>query len=222
MHAAVLSVYHGKKDYLTPADFSTLNFVNRLSSNSDVFGLFLPSAAPFRERLQLTIQISYFGNRNFFIPTTRGVLLAAGQPIDETHDRLPFEFRLSKEDVEAFRTALYQRFDQRTSCEITRYTKFAADLPRDVTDEVVRRVFERVARRGIRTMFISVDPLTLRLFKRYGFKPYAELPINHTDPGKKEVLAYLTTDSKEFAEVYRRLAESSRSVHTYYLPGAER
>ncbi len=218
-HGHVVERYANVKKYLTPQDLYMLQFSNIGSTNIDVFGLIahdetLPPGTlltkdEIRDRLKVTIQISYYGEFNFFHPTMIGALIAKGIKVRQRVFRLPFEKRLDPDVALAYRRRFYQSFKPETTCEFTRLAKFANDVPRPVFDRFILRAMTTADRRGMKTIVASGDEYTTRLFHRYGFKTYAPLPTNS---GVNEYLSYLEIGSPEYWEVYERLLDSALKV----------
>jgi hypothetical protein len=252
LHEAVLRKYKRKKSYLTEKDLSILRELNKISSNNDVFGLFRydPDLNPADVRdvdnlLLSTIQITYFGDRDFFNPNVRQVERASRLPVDQSQDLLPFAYRLDRDSKKgkSFLKKFNANFSRKDTCEILRYSSFDAKLPLAIEDRLVYDVFRTIVERGMKHIVIGVDNATGRLFSdRYDFMYYDQLPI----PIKKqqqvasdnpagwlfgdlsqppipikyepEFLYYIDVHSPEFQTVYHRLKVHSDEV---MVPGEE-
>lgn len=221
VHDAVLRRYSSKKDYLDKKDLFLLKFGNVWSSNSDVFALLNGSTFSIHEsltsdelnrRLAMAIQISYFGDENYLKPTSRGILRPLGlDQFADSFDLLPFEYRLSEEQRLPLREELSQVFDLRHSCEIGRYAKFQP-LPISTQQKFLLHVFATIRKRGMKTIFAAGDANTIRLFRRYGFKSYGQLPGRR--PDEPEFLTYLDVESPEFERLLHRLSVDSKGTET--------
>jgi len=220
VHGRVLDLYEREKPYLSPQDLWTLYMANKLSNNNDVFAVFKhdpeftwndQTVDRIERDLLTTIQITYFGDEDYFEPTLRGLMRVAGDSTPFYNDRFPFEHRLSDEDIAEFRKTLFATHDPRTTCEVTRYGKFVNNLAVEVTDRLILETLKRIKKRGMKTILVAADELTIRLFRRYGIRPYADLP---TGSGKREILGILEVDSEMFREVFARLSESSARIKT--------
>jgi hypothetical protein len=197
-----------------------LTQLNGFSKNNDVFGLMTYDSTPLpvaisrqeiTDRLLMTIQVSYFGDRDFLKPSIQNLLNYEILPT-ENSDRFPFEFRLPRSEASAeFRQKFHSRFEPRYTCEILRYASFDPYLPIEIEDRFIFNVFNSILDQGMRHIVISVDAATGRLFhRRYGFDPYRELPIPHE--GVKEYLYYLDTDSPRFFTAYYALKKNAKKV----------
>ncbi len=218
LHFAVLDVYRTKKKYLSRQDFQNLKAANLFSNNSDVFGLLdagssLPgqqdSQLEISQRLLLTLQISYPGERNFFRPTLKGLTATTNVEAVFPDDRLPFEYRLPMEHELAFREKFYQRFAKKSTCELTRYAKFQ-NIPQAVHDRFLYEALVTAVKRGMNVLVASGDPFTARLFQRYGFKIFDRLPT--AQEKETEYLTYLEVNSPEFRNLVARLGPSGAAT----------
>ncbi len=218
LHFAVLDVYKEKKKYLTPEDLYHLQASAMFSSNSDVFAVLEAEGKVFSsydtrgkiaDRLLLTLQISYPGERNFFKPTVKGLQVnSGGKPIIDD-DRLPFEYRLNPIQEFDFRDKFYTRFPKSSTCEFTRYAKLKK-LPRSTHDRFLLEALHTAVRRGMKVIIASGDRHTARLFGKYGFKIYGELPTRQRET--KEFLTYLELNSPEFKQVVWDLESSGTAT----------
>jgi hypothetical protein len=218
IHETVLSVYKNRKDYLMPADFERLRQAGNFSTNTDVFALFdndknkadFSSPAEISKSILATMQITYFRQRNYLIPTAHEILRDAGF-YSKGYDLLPFEFRIPLELREVVREGFDQDFDMNTSCEFTRYVRFEG-LPQPVHDRFFLQALKTARDRGVTTIFASVDASTLRLFKnKYGFEIQTRLPKITEE---REFIIYLRVGSEQFNRTYARLSQSSATVTT--------
>lgn len=221
VHDAVLRVYSTKKNYLDTKDLLLLKFGNVWSGNSDVFAVLSGSTFSAYEslhpleidrRLALTIQISYFGDENYLKPTARGIMRPLGmEKYAEAFDLLPFEYRLPEKQRVPLRQKLNEKFDLRHSCEIGRYAKFLP-LPLSTQQKFLLHAFTTIRDRGVKTIFAAGDSNTIRLFRRYGFKNFGQLPTGRQeDP---EFLTYLEVNSPEFERIIHRLTMDSDGTET--------
>jgi hypothetical protein len=220
-HDEVMKAYALHKEYLDETDISPLENVNMSSGNSDVFGLlahdenfyFLDMPLEeIRRRLVRTIQISYWGDRNYFRPTLRGVMLSAELPIYDKEDEFPFEYRIVPELLGAFREKFYKFFVAKKTGELSRYASFA-NVPKPIRDRFVLRAFDKAIERKLKALVISVDTKTQEAFRPYGFSFYSELPTGQTDE-KEFVYYYIIIDGTDFRRAYSRLSISAGKVET--------
>lgn len=218
VHGRVLDAYEIEKPYLRHEDMWALYLANKLSTNNDVIAIFKNDPAfkwknqtidTIERDLISTIQVTYYGDEDYFEPTLRGVMRAAGDVTPFFGDRFPFEHRLSKQQKDEFRKTLFAQYDPQTSCEITRYANFIKNMPRAVTDRLIFETLKRIVKRGVKTIFVAADDYTIRLFRRYGIRPYADLP---TGTNKHEILGVLEVESETFRNVYAKLMLSSIRV----------
>jgi hypothetical protein len=205
LHRAVIASYSDEKEYLTKADLRLLVETNVASQNNDVYGLLnyqrtedlsSLSQEEIQKRLAATIQITYFGNRHFLKPTLREILRSKDfvTPRLQSDDLLPFEFRVPPAVRPKYRAQLAKDFDVTKMAEITRFAKFS-NMPTEVHFRFLYKVFFSAMRHGVRTIVISTDDKTSRLFKRYGFKLYSRLP---TASGAPEYLYYMQLPGRDF------------------------
>jgi hypothetical protein len=216
VHDAVLDTYSSTKHYLDDRDLFLLKFGNVWSGNSDVFALLNGSVFSVHEplplfemekRLSLAIQISYFGDENYFKPTSRGIMRPLGlQDFTMGFDLLPFEYRLPEEKRPFVREELARNFDIQHSCEIVRYAKFTS-VPSDVQAKFLYQVFMTIKKRGMRTVFAAGDANTIRLFRRYGFSKILTLPI--AGRREEEFLTYLNVETPEYEQLLTKLSKQS-------------
>lgn len=218
LHDAVIDKYATVKPYLTPMDLFDLKALNLINDNNDVLGLLdyfqgtdlsTLTAEQIKEHLIMTIQITYFGERNFFTPSPRGILMASGERIDETEDKMPFEHRITPGALPNFRRMFYSDFNRRTICELTRYAKFVNKIPQAIQDKFLLEAIRTAMNRGMKTMIVSADQATARLYRRYGFKVYSELP---TGSGELEYLMYMHSNGPEFVSLLSRLDANASQV----------
>ena len=219
IHDQVLQKYRETKEYLSDADLKALRAHPLLSDNSDVIYLLKnppPPQDPARgytvrdltSHPALTIQISYYGDRDFLKPTLEGVLEAAGFPTEQDGDKYPFEYRLSADAAEEFRAALDERFQSASTAELVRYVKFG-DVPRNVQELFILRTMQLVQKRKMKTVLAAGDPLTTRLFRGFGFSVFAPLP---TDTDVHEWLSFIETESEKFGALHERLSSGTRDI----------
>lgn len=229
-HRKVINTYDEVKDYLTDDDLALLNLYNMVSNNNDVLGLMQgPSIdgpiEDLRPReisrdLKETIQISYFGDRDFINPTNKGVLRAMGYPVSDGNSRLPFAYRLDPEKADKFLVEFYGQYPIYRTCEMNRYVKFDPKLPKDVSDLFNLDAFLTAILRGMHIAIASVDAKTMKRFKiDYGFELYKELPIDprlqkNRKNGLKvpEYLIVLNMTTPAFRKVLNRLLKSSEKI----------
>lgn len=217
VHDAVLESYVQRKKYLSPNDLHQLTSYNHESGHNDVFALMSTQAKPMElmtyeeltRELLITIQISYYGTRDFLAPSLKGVLTASGFAADESNDRLPFEYRIPKDQLSLFRQKFYGRFDRFKTCELNRYAKFGK-FEGAIQDYFLLNALVTARNRGMKTIIASVDKYTSRLFRSYGFKLYGPLPTERGD--LQEELLYMQIDSVEFNDFFNRLAMGSENV----------
>jgi len=218
VHDSVLAKYKERKPYLSADDFQLLENINRQSGNSEVLGVlnYDDSALvditedKLVDRLLATIQITYFGDRNYLFPNLRSLYEANGLEVSDEGDKFPFEYRLDEDKIREFRSKFYKRFEAKTTCEFTRYAKFE-NLPDQVQSRLLHEALRRAKNRGIKTIVASSDDGTKRLFQRYGFQLYPEeLPIKNSVAN--EHLLFLEVDSFQFQEVYNRLEMTSNGL----------
>jgi hypothetical protein len=220
LHDVVLTKYQEMKKYLTSRDFAMLDWTSGWSDNSDLFAIvngdpLTPEKMTLQaleKKIALTIQITYFGRKDFERPTLQGALDANLLRKYSVEDELPFEFRLGPAMRKEFAERVYTRFDRATTCEFMRYAKVDKDLPRDIHDRFLLEALLTAKMRGMKTILASGDSFTSRLFRRYGFEIFDRLPTNQV--GEIEYLSYLDTDSPAFAAVIQMLNASSRDVET--------
>lgn len=202
-HDAVLSEYFKAKGYLKDVDRYLLELPNRRSSNNDVFGILShhlenrdeSGLAPPAGDLLLSIQLSYFGNRNFFEPSAPELSGSSIQGPVRPGENFPFEYRLDSSQRVEFLSGLYGRFDMHRTAEVTRYARFAK-VPWSIHSRLLERTLMTAVARGMRTLLVSADSSTERLFRRYGFRRYAELPTRQNMA--REYLMYLEMPSHEY------------------------
>lgn len=219
LHGEVIEVFKKKKKYISPEGFEQLEQVNKDSTNIDVFGLIkfdkVAASRPLsdeqiHDRLGMTLQISYYGERNFFDASLSEVLRAHGFEVPTLRvDQFPFETRLDPKRAYYFRERFYNVFDRHTTCEFTRLAKFAKDLPRPMVDRFIYEAFETAEKRGMKTFVASADSKTSRIFQHYGFKVYSLLPVP-TD--EEEVLLVIDVNSPHYQQVKNRLLDSALKV----------
>lgn len=221
-HDAVMEVYAKKKDYLEPEDFAKLIAYNQHSSHNDVFGLMyshpmLMSDISYEDighELAMTIQVSYYGSRNFLEPSLKGVLAARGFGYFEDQDRLGFEFLIPDHKLVQFRSEFYSEFEAKSTCEMTRYLnqyrrgRALAMFPTGFQSLFLKRALGTAKTEGMKTIVAVGDKDTMILWQRYGFKLWRQLPID----GEPEFLLYLKTDSPEYSAFYNRLEAASQDV----------
>ncbi|MGE0525942.1 MAG: hypothetical protein AB7G93_10260 [Bdellovibrionales bacterium] len=224
-HRAVLEKYRKKKPYLQTADLRLLELINEISDNSDVFGLLkyddgsdlrTLSVNEIQDRLLLTMQVHYFGDRSFFRPTVRGMMISLGKEIHDSYDRFPFEYRIPLSLAGTIRKNVYSRFNPKTTCELTRLAKFVQVLPYDVSASFLLRVLDRARSRGMETMLVSLDSRTMRLFRReYGIKELIPLPTDQNEV--PEFLGYMDLRGTEFTTLYAELTKVALA-HNAIIP----
>jgi hypothetical protein len=206
MHGAVLLRYEETKPYLSREDLLTLERINSISSNNDVYGLTKDGV------LILTIQVTYYGDRRYDKPNLRQILPSQELPTAENKDLFPFEYRFGNLITPEFREKLFTRFDPRYTCEIIRYSSFDPKIPIEIEDRFVLNLFKTIRERGMKHILIGVDQATARLFSyRYGFKHFADLPALNGKK-QKEFLYYMDVDGPEFVFINSALTHSSRAV----------
>lgn len=218
IHEAVLDRYFQSKTYLDPQKVQQLREPNVISGNSDVFGLIesppdiLELKAPEIERALLeTLQISYFGDESYFLPSLEGALLHLGDESLHYQSRFPFEYRLRADQAAAFRRKLLQRFDPDSTCEFTRFMKFSKTLPRPVANRFLYEGMLAAQKRGMTAILASSDTRTSRFFRQaYAFKSFARLPTEQN--AEIEYLQYIRTGSPEFRRTLKMLLATSREV----------
>jgi len=222
VHDAVMAVYADKKGYLEPDDFAKLIAYNLHSSHNDVFSLMYtpPSVLPYMRyedilpEMAMTIQISYYGLRNYIDPSLKGVLAARGFGYYEAEDRLPFEYLIPDENLKAFREKFYAQFDAPTTCEMNRYiklqsnTKYSTADPTDVHSLFLLRAIGKAKDEGMKTIVAVGDKNTMVIWRRYGFKLWGRLPTE----GEAEYLMYLEVESSQYIAFYNRLMLRSEEV----------
>lgn len=218
IHAQVLRKYQERKGYLGTNDLRALMSHALFSDNCDVLYLIENPRPPVNQaaytlrdlgdKAALTMQLSYFGDRNFFRPSVRGLLSAAGFPIHDNSDLYPFEHRLDEDAALKFRAALDARYSSETAGELVRYVKFA-EIARPVHSLVLLRTMQLAQKRGVQNVFAAGDPKTTRLFRLYGFSHYQNLPI---ESGVTESLTHLEVGSEVFNTVFQKLSADSRNV----------
>jgi len=218
VHDAVMELYKKTKPYLNPEDFRTLSYLNKQSGNSDVLALLRsdPSEEPsdlltepeINERLVLTIQISYLKTHSYMKAEIPSLSLNGEVTIRDT-DLYPFEYRIEVKDRPTFRNKVHGRFPVLKTCEMLRYGSFDTKLPQAVRDRFLFQAFERARSRGMRYIIAGADKFTARLYKRYGFQIFAELPIAGQE---KEYLTYVDMESPEFKTIYENLRVSGKQV----------
>lgn len=224
LHKSVLEKYKVRKPYLDSVQIEDLNLPNTVSGNSDVFGLLLGLPKPvadlrvddIRSRLVLTAQITYHGDRHFQQPPSlRGLYASAGYIVDEDLDKFPFEYRIAGPEFEKFREKFYSRFPVRTTCEVNRYAMFVKKLPTEVHERFLYHIFKTAENRGMKAMIAEADRKTARLFERYGFKVFAEMPSVQSD--ETEYVVYVERGSPEWKKTMARFAENIDRVHVEKL-----
>jgi hypothetical protein len=221
---AVLELYSKIKTYLNKIDLFFLEVLNQYSNNTDIFVLLSDdpngndedlSNEQLRNRLLMTIQVSYsFVSRDFSKINPAEILKAAEAKTGEHFTRLPFYMRLisSANSAEAFYQEFVKDFAPVTSvCELTRWAQFSNQIPDGVKDRFLFEAIKAALKRGIRTLVASGDSKTTRLFRRYGFKIYKQIPVGHEK--EKEYLSYLSVGSPEFNDLYERLAPTRTRLH---------
>jgi len=218
LHDVVLNRYEQMKEYLTEGDMAMLDWANAQSDNSDLFAIV--NGEPLTadqmtlqtlvDKVALTIQIMYFGKKDFERPTLEGALAVNGMRQIKKDDALPFEARIIPIIRENYVKRVYSRFDPATTCEFMRYAKVDKTLPRDIHDRFLLEVLLTAKKRGMKTVLASGDSLTSRLFRRYGFEIFDRLPTKQV--GEPEYLSYLDLDSEAFAKVVTDLHKSSKDV----------
>lgn len=223
VHDAVMSVYADYKQYLEPDDFSKLIEYNQHSSHNDVFGLMYTPPSLLAEmrfedvfpELLMTIQISYYGSRNYLEPSLKGVMAARGFGYYEQEDRLPFEYLISPEKLPEFRKKFYSAFDAQTTCEMNRYAKLhaLATLPSEYHSLFLLKAITTAKAEGMKTIVAVGDKATMVIFRRYGFKLWGALPVK----GEPEYLMYMEIDSSEYLAFFNRLSLRSEDVKVKQL-----
>jgi len=227
IHRAVLEKYKERKGYLTGKDFWILTALNRLSSNNDVFGLYkhdpkiTSSSSTMNPNDLLTaIQITYFGDRDYFNPNIREFRRALDLQIDESEDRFPFAYRLGKtQETKDFLRRFYSRFPPPETCEVVRYARFA-NVPSAISDRIIYNVFKRIIDTGMKHVVIGVDDFTGPFFSaKYKFKLYERLPMpekSGLERRTNEFLYYLDVETPRFQKVFAKLENAARAV---WVPG---
>lgn len=202
-HDAVLAKYFAAKGYLRDVDRYLLELPNRRSSNNDVFAILdrhgespdLSTASSVKRDLLISIQVSYFGAREFFEPSAAELVNAHVFGPIQPGENFPFEFRLDSSQKKEFLTGLYNRFDMTRTAEVTRYARFAK-IPWSIHARLLDTTIRTAVSRGMRTLLVSADASTERLFRRYGFKRYGILPARQTFA--PEYLMYMEMPSPEY------------------------
>lgn len=218
LHDAVLKKYIDVKKYLSDDDLSLLNRGNEWSDNSEVFALFGGPLKPpeemswydFYDHLAITMEVTYFGKRDFRSPTVRGGLEALGYHSRAPDDKLPFQFRLDPAVAAEFSAKVYARFDPEYTCEAMRFARFDPHLPPQLFNRFLLGMLNTVQARGMKYILASVDDSTLRLFGRYGFKKFLPLPVKQNE--KPEYLCYLEVGSPEYMAITKKLKQSVEEV----------
>ena len=185
IHSAVIDRYHQTKPYLKQIDEMLFYLPNQESNNYDVFGVLSDvrdinsiSSKDIKENLALTLQISYFGARNFLHPELPEVLNSVGLEVGYNRSSLPFEYRLRSKERDAFMREFANFFKPKYVAELTRYAKFDKSLPVPIHHRLLYKAFKTATARGMRTLVASVDGKTERLFRQYGFRVFKQLPTN--------------------------------------------
>lgn len=203
---AVFGRYEEVKDYISGTALSILEWQSFNDTNIDVFGLAeydqrIPrghlSDQELRERLRMTVQISYYGDRNFLETNLREIQRATGIEVDDNQGRFPFQTRLRAGDAYLFNHGLFTRFKPETTCEFTRLAKFINRLPPPILARFLLEAFQTAERRGMKTILASADSKTKKLFEPYGFRQFTTLP---TGTGEEEFLMFLEVDSDLYAQ----------------------
>jgi hypothetical protein len=216
IHTAVIQKYEEVKKYLERGAFSKLQDLNLRSSNNDVFALMIPehdldlNPTSIRKRLQLTIQITYPGDKTFFRPNLKDLLDSVSVEGSTLRDFLPFEYRIPDDLREGYHKAIFSVFDPSVTCEFTRYATFNSRLPQAVKDRFLFDAFQTAISRGMKNVVISVDKATGRLFRRYGFRKLMVLPTDQDE--EEEYLYFLQVDTPFFAEIFEKLFLSGEPV----------
>ncbi len=210
VHDAVLEIYKRKKPYLSENDFRTLIYLNKVSQNSDVLALLypktiVPAARGVSNRVALTIQISYFGDRHYFRPSVAEIVDPESMP--NPKDLLPFEYRIPVDQLAAFRAAFYSRFPARYTCEMLRYASMDNQIPQSIRDRFLLTAFQKAERRGMKYVIAGADKYTERLYRRYGFQIYSPLPNGQIE--EPEYVLYLRIGTPEYSEMIARLQRSA-------------
>lgn len=203
MHSAVLKRYRHVKSYLDNADLFLLRWANETSHNNDGFAVFDSN-----QKLLSTIQISYHGDRNFFEPNLDGFFSLLNLGPSEQLDKLPFEYRLTEPAGITFRHSFYSYFEPSKVCEFTRYAKFDR-MPFEVQNRLLYLALKTAQSRGMRAIIAGGDETTSRLFARYGFKRFGNLP---TRSDSAEYLNFLILPSHEAQVLERSLGQSAEKV----------
>lgn len=224
VHDRVLEKYEEKKKYLAIDDFGNLIKYNVDSDHSDVFALMEPTAKPIekmsekeiKDRLLMAIQVSYFGDRNYFLPSRRGILKVNGYHVEDMSDMLPFGYRIPTQYRPDFLAKFYAEFNPTKTCEMNRYARFGK-FPDAFHDRFLFHAFMTAHARGMETIIASVDTGTSQYFQdEYGFKVFSELP---TATGEPEFLLYMHVNSSEFRNTVQQLMRGSAGVKAEYESG---
>jgi hypothetical protein len=231
VHGQVIDFYKEEMEYLTPEDILQLVVYNQISTHNDVFALMEMSDKPidkmsakeFLSKLLMTLQISYFGNRNYLEPTIKGVVRAAGLTFDESEDRLPWEYLVPAKYRKNFRNRIYARFRPDKACEFNRYQRFAR-FPTAAQSYFLMDALMRVHDRGLETILaVTTKDIATKKFMMDGFKKVAEIPSDENPSGElrdealgdrrnAKYLLYLSVDSAEFSEFFNKLALGGETV----------
>jgi hypothetical protein len=224
LHKSVLEKYRVRKPYLDSVQIEDLNLPNTVSGNSDVFGLLAGPPSPVanltvkdvQSRLILTAQITYHGNRHFQQPPTlRGMYASMGYIVDEDLDKFPFEYRIQGSEFDEFRRQFYSRFPVRTTCEINRYAMFGNKLPLAVHERFLYHMLKTAENRGMKAIIAEVDSKTARLFGRYGFRVFAQLPSIQLQ--ESEYVVYVEKGTPEWNKTMERFNQSLSYVRVEKL-----